>query len=110
MAADPESSVQCLEEELVSLRSQAETLRQELKTCKGELQQLQKQLSQSERLQKTTESYNEDLRQQVSQVLMENRDSWWFKEHVEAPRTWPNKRPQTCEHNKTGDDIVSMFL
>lgn len=72
---DPESSDQGLEAELVSLRSQAEALRQELKTCKDELQKLQKQLSQSKRLQKTTESYNEDLRQQVSQVRVENRDS-----------------------------------
>lgn len=63
---DPELNDQGLEAELVSLRSQAEVLRQELKTCKDELQKLQKQLSQSERLQKTTESYNEDLRQQVS--------------------------------------------
>ncbi len=60
---DPECSDQ--EAELVSLRSQAEALQQELKTCKDELQKLQKQLSQSERLQKMTESYNEDLRQQV---------------------------------------------
>lgn len=78
---DPESSNQGLGAEVVSLRSQAEALRQELKTCKDELQKLQKQLSQSERLQKTTESYNEDLRQQVSHTLLENRDSWWFKEH-----------------------------
>lgn len=61
----PECSDQGLEAELVSLRSQAEALQQELKTCKDELQKLQKQLSQSERLQKMTESYNEDLRQQV---------------------------------------------
>uniref|UniRef100_A0A8C1IRJ9 Angiogenic factor with G patch and FHA domains 1 n=1 Tax=Cyprinus carpio TaxID=7962 RepID=A0A8C1IRJ9_CYPCA len=68
---DPESSDQGLEAELVSLRSQAEALRQELKTCKDELQKLQKQLSQSERLQKTTESYNEDLRQQVDKLSAE---------------------------------------
>lgn len=83
MAAEgnPESSDQGSEAELVSLKSQAEALQQELKTCKDELQKLQKQLSQSERLQKTTESYNEDLRQQVSHVLVEN------KEHFEATKT-----------------------
>lgn len=73
---DPEPNDQGLQAELVSLRSQAEALRQDLKACKDELQKLQKQLSQSERLQKTTESYNEDLRQQVSQVLVENRGSF----------------------------------
>lgn len=77
---DPEPNDQGLQAELVSLRSQAEALRQDLKACKDELQKLQKQLSQSERLQKTTESYNEDLRQQVSQVLMENRGSCFFVE------------------------------
>lgn len=65
---DSEPNDQGLQAELVSLKSQAEALRQELKACKDELQKLQKQLSQSERLQKTTESYNEDLRQQVSEV------------------------------------------
>jgi len=71
---DPEPNHQGLQAELISLKSQAEALRQDLKACKDELQKLQKQLSQSERLQKTTESYNEDLRLQVSRVLLENRE------------------------------------
>lgn len=48
------------------LRVKVETLKQELRECRAELSKLQKQLSHSERLQRTTESYNEDLRKQVS--------------------------------------------
>lgn len=54
------------ESEVVELRLKVDTLKQELKECRAELVKLQKQLSQSERLQKSTESYNEDLRKQVS--------------------------------------------
>uniref|UniRef100_A0A671LLS4 Angiogenic factor with G patch and FHA domains 1-like n=1 Tax=Sinocyclocheilus anshuiensis TaxID=1608454 RepID=A0A671LLS4_9TELE len=85
---DTESSDQGLEAELVSLRSQAEALRQELKTCKDELQNLQKQLSQSERLQKTTESYNQDLRQQVSHVLVENKEHFKAKKMSTQEDCW----------------------
>lgn len=53
----------CEEDEL---RVKVATLKQELRECRAELSKLQKQLSQSERLQRTTESYNEDLRKQVS--------------------------------------------
>lgn len=52
--------------EVAALRLRAESLKQELKECRAELAKLQKQLSHSERLQKSTESYNEDLRKQVS--------------------------------------------
>lgn len=52
--------------EEAELRVKVETLKQELRECRTELSKLQKQLSQSERLQRTTESYNEDLRKQVS--------------------------------------------
>lgn len=103
MAADPESSVQCLEEELVSLRSQAETLRQELKTCKGELQQLQKQLSQSERLQKTTESYNEDLRQQVDKL------SAVVHEQKKREREKMDAETQTEEYTWTETDYYNYY-
>lgn len=52
--------------EVAELRLRVESLKQELKECRVELTKLQKQLSHSERLQKSTESYNEDLRKQVS--------------------------------------------
>lgn len=48
------------------LRLKVESLKQELHECRAELLKLQKQLNQAERLQKSTESYNEDLRKQVN--------------------------------------------
>lgn len=54
------------ESEEAELRLTVESLKQELQECRAELAKLQKQLKQSERLQKSTESYNEDLRKQVS--------------------------------------------
>lgn len=55
--------------EVAELRLKVESLKQELKECRAELAKLQKQLNHSERLQKSTESYNEDLRKQVSAYL-----------------------------------------
>ena len=52
-------------EGVAELRVKVESLKQELETCRTELVKLQKQLTNSERLQKNTESYNEDLRKQV---------------------------------------------
>lgn len=52
--------------EVVELRQKMESLKQELSECRTELAKLQKQLNQADRLQKNTESYNEDLRKQVS--------------------------------------------
>ncbi|XP_058614938.1 angiogenic factor with G patch and FHA domains 1 isoform X3 [Onychostoma macrolepis] len=100
---DPESSDQGLEEELVSLRSQAEALRQELKTCKDELQKLQKQLSQSERLQKTTESYNEDLRQQVDKLSAE------IHERKKRGREKMDAETQTEEYTWTETDYYNYY-
>lgn len=51
--------------EVTELRLKVESLKQELKECRAELAKLQKQLNHTERLQKSTESYNEDLRKQV---------------------------------------------
>lgn len=59
---DGETETECEEAEL---RQKVEALKQELRECRAELSKLQKQLNQSERLQKSTESYNEDLRKQV---------------------------------------------
>lgn len=65
--ADGEDEAECGEAEL---RQKVEVLKQELRECRAELSKLQKQLSHSERLQKSTESYNEDLRKQVG------REKW----------------------------------
>ncbi|XP_067360281.1 angiogenic factor with G patch and FHA domains 1 isoform X2 [Channa argus] len=59
------------ESEVAELRLKVDTLKQELKECRAELAKLQKQLKHSDRLQKTTESYNEDLRKQVEQLSAE---------------------------------------
>lgn len=61
---DGETETECEEAEL---RQKVEALKQELRECRAELSKLQKQLNQSERLQKSTESYNEDLRKQVGE-------------------------------------------
>lgn len=63
---DPESGV-------AELQMKVESLKQELHDCKAELAKLQKQLSHSERLQKNTENYNEDLRKQVGRILQRRR-------------------------------------
>ncbi|XP_073680801.1 angiogenic factor with G patch and FHA domains 1 isoform X1 [Garra rufa] len=100
---DPEPSDQGLEAEVLSLRSQAEALRQELKTCKDELQKLQKQLSQSERLQKTTESYNEDLRQQVAKLSAE------IHERKKREREKVEAETQTEEYTWTETDYYNYY-
>ncbi|XP_052393804.1 angiogenic factor with G patch and FHA domains 1-like isoform X2 [Carassius gibelio] len=100
---DLESSDPGLEVEFVSLRSQAEELRQELKTCKDELQKLQKQLIQSERLQKTTESYNEDLRQQVDQLSAE------IHERKKRERQKVDAETQTEEYTWTETDYYNYY-
>nr|XP_055036588.1 angiogenic factor with G patch and FHA domains 1 isoform X2 [Misgurnus anguillicaudatus] len=97
---DPE---QGSEEELVHLRSQAEVLRQELKTCKDELQKLQKQLSQSERLQKTTESYNKDLREQVYRLCTE------IHETRRKERERVDAEVQTEEYTWTDTDYYNYY-
>lgn len=58
-----------VESEVAELRLKVDSLKQELRECRAELTKLQKQLKQSERLQRNTESYNEDLRKQVSPCL-----------------------------------------
>jgi len=55
---------------VAELQLKVETLRRELLHCRAELAKLHKQLSHSERLQKTTENYNEDLRKQVGWSLI----------------------------------------
>ncbi|XP_077582289.1 angiogenic factor with G patch and FHA domains 1 [Stigmatopora nigra] len=67
--------------EVAELRLQVESLKEELKECKTELAKLQKQLSHSERLQRSTDSYNEDLRKQVDQLSAEIHE--WKKKNKE---------------------------
>ncbi|KAA0719782.1 Angiogenic factor with G patch and FHA domains 1 [Triplophysa tibetana] len=100
---DPELNNQGLDEELVSLRSQAELLRRELQTCKDELQKLQKQLNQSDRLQKTTESYNEDLRQQVDRLSAE------IHERKKKEREKMDAEVQTEEYSWTETDYYNYY-
>ncbi|KAM7422172.1 hypothetical protein PAMA_010307 [Pampus argenteus] len=57
--------------EVAELRLKVDSLKQELKECRAELIKVQKQLSHSDRLQRSTESYNEDLRKQVDQLSAE---------------------------------------
>nr|XP_020489545.1 angiogenic factor with G patch and FHA domains 1 isoform X4 [Labrus bergylta] len=57
--------------DFADLRLRVESLVQELSECRAELDKLHKQLNQSERLQRSTESYNEDLRKQVDQLSAE---------------------------------------
>lgn len=102
MEGDPDPE-QGSEEELVHLRSQAEALRQELKTCKDELQKLQKQLSQSERLQKTTESYNKDLREQVYRLCAE------IHETRKRERERVDAEVQTEEYTWTDTDYYNYY-
>lgn len=61
--------------EVVELRQKVESLKQELSECRSELVKLQKQLNQADRLHKSTESYNEDLRKQVSAKTLEIKDT-----------------------------------
>ncbi|XP_058486580.1 angiogenic factor with G patch and FHA domains 1 isoform X1 [Solea solea] len=57
--------------DVAELLLKVDSLKQELKECRTELSKLQKQLHQSERLQRNTDSYNEDLRKQVDQLSAE---------------------------------------
>lgn len=82
--SNPESAVLqeiCLESEVASqkmessgsevsdLQMEMRSLQQELGKCQIELKRVQKQLDQSLRLQRSTESFNHDLRQQVTRML-----------------------------------------
>ncbi|XP_054472101.1 angiogenic factor with G patch and FHA domains 1 isoform X1 [Anoplopoma fimbria] len=68
---EKEDGAKDTESEEAELRLKVESLKQELHQCRAELAKLQKQLNQSERQQRSTESYNEDLRKQVDQLSVE---------------------------------------
>ncbi|KAB5549123.1 hypothetical protein PHYPO_G00063690 [Pangasianodon hypophthalmus] len=57
--------------EVSDLQMEMRSLQQELGKCQIELKRVQKQLDQSLRLQRSTESFNHDLRQQVEELSAE---------------------------------------
>ncbi|XP_037831098.1 angiogenic factor with G patch and FHA domains 1 isoform X3 [Kryptolebias marmoratus] len=95
---EPES-----EYEVAVLRLKVESLKQELKECRAELAKLQKQLSHSERLQKSTESYNEDLRKQVDQLSAE------IHERKKKDKDKVNSETQTEEYVWTETDYYNYY-
>lgn len=56
--------------EVSGLQRTMRSLQQELEKCQIELKRVQKQLDQSLRLQRSTESFNHDLRQQVTRASL----------------------------------------
>ncbi|XP_078139872.1 angiogenic factor with G patch and FHA domains 1 isoform X1 [Centroberyx gerrardi] len=91
------------ESETADLRLKVESLKQELKTCRAELVKLQKQLSHSERLQKSTESYNEDLRKQVDQLSAE------IHERKKKDKDRVSSETQTEEYTWTETDYYNYY-
>ncbi|XP_029006089.1 angiogenic factor with G patch and FHA domains 1 isoform X1 [Betta splendens] len=91
------------ESEVVELRLKVESLKQELKECRAELVKLQKQLSQSERLQRSTESYNEDLRKQVDQLSVE------IHERKKKEKDRIDNETQTDEYVWTETDYYNYY-
>ncbi|XP_022600729.1 angiogenic factor with G patch and FHA domains 1 [Seriola dumerili] len=89
--------------EVAELRLKADSLKQELKECRAELAKLQKQLNQSERLQRSTESYNEDLRKQVDQLSAE------IHERKKKDKDRVNSETQTEEYVWTETDYYNYY-
>ncbi|KAM9813986.1 angiogenic factor with G patch and FHA domains 1 [Neosynchiropus ocellatus] len=88
---------------MTELRLKVQSLQEELKECQAELSKLQKQLSLSERLQKTTESFNEDLRQQVDRLSAEIHE--WKKRSKEKV----DIETQTDEYVWTEADYYNYY-
>ncbi|XP_034440745.1 angiogenic factor with G patch and FHA domains 1 isoform X4 [Hippoglossus hippoglossus] len=97
---DGEKEAEC---EVAELRLKADSLKQELRECRVELAKLQKQLNQSERLQKSTESYNEDLRKQVDQLSAE------IHERKKKDKDRVNSETQTEENVWTETDYYNYY-
>lgn len=91
------------EPEVAELRLRVESLKQELKECRAELAKLQKQLSHSERLQRSTESYNEDLRKQVDQLSAE------IHERKKKEKDRVDNETQTEEYVWTETDYYNYY-
>ncbi|KAM9362352.1 angiogenic factor with G patch and FHA domains 1 [Symphorus nematophorus] len=97
---DGEKDTEC---EVAELRQRAESLKQELHECRAELAKLQKQLKQSERLQRSTESYNEDLRKQVDQLSAE------IHERKKRDKDRVDSETQTEEYVWTETDYYNYY-
>lgn len=97
---DGETETECGEAEL---RQKVEALKQELRECRSELSKLQKQLNQSERLQKSTESYNEDLRKQVDRLSAE------IHERKKKEKEKVDRETQTEEQVWTETDYYNYY-
>uniref|UniRef100_A0A8P4FXA2 Angiogenic factor with G patch and FHA domains 1 n=1 Tax=Dicentrarchus labrax TaxID=13489 RepID=A0A8P4FXA2_DICLA len=91
------------ETEEAELRLKVEALKRELHGCRAELAKLQKQLNQSERLQRSTESYNEDLRKQVAQLSAE------IHERKKKDKDRVNCETQTEEYVWTETDYYNYY-
>uniref|UniRef100_A0A8C6UFL6 Angiogenic factor with G patch and FHA domains 1 n=1 Tax=Neogobius melanostomus TaxID=47308 RepID=A0A8C6UFL6_9GOBI len=102
-AADPVCEARNTDSEMAELRQRAQSLKWELEECKAELTKLQKQLSHSERLQRSTESYNEDLRKQVEQLSAELHDRK-RKDKVKS-----DAETQTEEYEWTDTDYYNYY-
>uniref|UniRef100_UPI0037E937C0 angiogenic factor with G patch and FHA domains 1 isoform X2 n=1 Tax=Semicossyphus pulcher TaxID=241346 RepID=UPI0037E937C0 len=89
--------------EEAELRLRVESLQQELAECRAELDKLQKQLKQSERQQRSTESYNEDLRKQVDQLSAE------IHERKKKDKDRVECETQTEEHVWTETDYYNYY-
>ncbi|KAM9409537.1 angiogenic factor with G patch and FHA domains 1 isoform 1-T1 [Pholidichthys leucotaenia] len=89
--------------EVAELRLKVESLKRELKECRSELIKLQKQLNQSERLQKSTESYNQDLREQVDQLSAE------IHERKKKDKDRVDSETQTEEYVWTETDYYNYY-
>uniref|UniRef100_A0A8C7NFJ0 Angiogenic factor with G patch and FHA domains 1 n=1 Tax=Oncorhynchus mykiss TaxID=8022 RepID=A0A8C7NFJ0_ONCMY len=114
-----ESDVAELRQKVESLQKQLKNCRKELTTLQKQLTTLQKQLSKSERLQKNTEGYNEDLRKQVDRLSTEIHErKTKAKEKAEAETqtaeyTWSETGEQSyCvdDRAKTSWELYFLYL
>ncbi|XP_068451232.1 angiogenic factor with G patch and FHA domains 1 isoform X1 [Clinocottus analis] len=89
--------------EETELRLKVEALKRELRDCRAELSKLQKQLNQSDRLQRSTDSYNEDLRKQVDQLSAE------IHERKKKDKDKVHSETQTEEYVWTETDYYNYY-
>ncbi|XP_049322483.1 angiogenic factor with G patch and FHA domains 1 isoform X2 [Astyanax mexicanus] len=106
--AEPVSDISCQQDdesgcEVAVLQKEVERLQRELKECQSELQKVQKQLSHSVRLQKSTESYNQDLRQQVEKLSVE------LHERKKKEKNRVEAETQTEEYTWTETDYYNYY-